>query len=303
MTTETADCVIVGGGAAGLITSVYLGRFRRKAVVIDAGESRARWIPTSHNIPGFPDGINGMEFLQRVRAQALRYGADLRRGIVEAVTIRETGFTVTGPGLEIVTPTVVIATGVKDRMPPIPDAERAVDDGLLRFCPVCDGYEAIDRRVGVLGPLDHALGEARYLTTFSRDVTVLLTERPTRAFAGGRSSDGIAIAPGVVRSVETLEDAVAIETDAGFSGRFETVYPAMGTDAQSQLAGPLALETNAAGCLVTDPHQRTRVDGIYAVGDVVNELNQIAVAAGHAAIAGTDIHNRLRRLERHGVRM
>src|SRR5688500_8938070 len=76
------DCLVVGGGPAGLTAAIYLARFRRSFRVIDAGDSRASWIPLSHNHAGFPDGISGNALLARMRAQAERYGTVIEGGEV-----------------------------------------------------------------------------------------------------------------------------------------------------------------------------------------------------------------------------
>ena len=76
------DCLIVGGGPAGLVAAVYLARFRRHTVLVDARSSRASLIPMSHNLAGFPDGISGRDLLKRQRAHALRYGAEMLIGAV-----------------------------------------------------------------------------------------------------------------------------------------------------------------------------------------------------------------------------
>src|ERR1700761_4416615 len=86
------DAVIIGAGPAGLTAATYLGRFHRRAVVIDGGASRARWIPESHNIPGFPRGISGSMLLGELREQAVRYGADIRPGYVKHIERLELGF-------------------------------------------------------------------------------------------------------------------------------------------------------------------------------------------------------------------
>src|ERR1700728_3659678 len=83
------DAVIVGAGPAGLTAAIYLGRFRRRCVVLEDGQSRARWIPTSHNIPGFTAGIGGEEFLKTLRDQALKYGAQVRRTHVSKLTLED----------------------------------------------------------------------------------------------------------------------------------------------------------------------------------------------------------------------
>ncbi len=85
------DCLVVGAGPAGLTAAIYLGRYKRRALVVDSGASRASLIPTSHNYPGFPEGISGPELLRRLRLQALRYGARIRSGLVTALELNDDG--------------------------------------------------------------------------------------------------------------------------------------------------------------------------------------------------------------------
>src|SRR5918997_1789358 len=85
------DCLVIGGGPAGLTAAIYLARFRRRFLVVDAGASRAAWIPVSHNHAGHPEGIPGPELLARMRAQAERYGARVERGAVEGLERRGEG--------------------------------------------------------------------------------------------------------------------------------------------------------------------------------------------------------------------
>ena len=76
---DTLDCLIIGGGPAGLTAAIYLSRFHLDIMVVDGGKSRAAWIPTSHNHAGFPDGINGEELLRRMKEQAQLYGTQDRK--------------------------------------------------------------------------------------------------------------------------------------------------------------------------------------------------------------------------------
>jgi thioredoxin reductase (NADPH) len=85
------DCLVVGGGPAGLTSAIYLGRYFRSALVVDKGWSRAEWIPRSHNLPGFPDGVEGPVLLDRMRAQARLYGAALKSGQVDALRRSDDG--------------------------------------------------------------------------------------------------------------------------------------------------------------------------------------------------------------------
>ena len=110
------DCLIIGGGPAGLTAAIYLARYRRQALVVDAGESRAALIPESHNYPGF-QGIAGPALLERLRAQARRYGAELRRGTVSALARDGDVFTAVADGERLRARTVILATGLVDKKP------------------------------------------------------------------------------------------------------------------------------------------------------------------------------------------
>ena len=153
------ECLIIGGGPAGLTAAIYLGRFRRKVLVVDAGDSRALSIPSSHNYPGFADGISGKDLLRVLREQALQYGADVLAGTVAGLARKGGGFTATVDGREIEASRIVLATGLKDNAPDMPGLREAVAKAAIRYCPVCDGYEAIDKNIAVYGSLKDA--EAR----------------------------------------------------------------------------------------------------------------------------------------------
>jgi thioredoxin reductase (NADPH) len=91
---EIYDAVIVGAGPAGLTAATYLARFRRRVLVLDGGPPRASWIPESHNTPGFPHGVGGRELLNRMREQALLYGASIAPGRAEHLEPAAHGYAV-----------------------------------------------------------------------------------------------------------------------------------------------------------------------------------------------------------------
>jgi len=293
--TKHVDCLIVGGGPGGLAAATYLARFRRRAVVIDAAGGRAEWIPISHNIPGFPDGVSGTDYLALLRAQARRYGADLRQGRVERLTRAGDLFHAVGDGFELAAPMVILATGVVDKTPDLPALDEAIARGLIRLCPICDGYEATDKTIGVLGSEDRAVSEARFLTSFTDRVTLLGTQdRPLTDKAAKAAKEAGFQVSAPLKRLEVRERAVAATLENGDTLTFDAVYAAMGNTPQTTLATALGAACNKAGCIETDDHQQTTVPGLYAIGDVVDELNQVSVASGHAAIAATDVHNQLR---------
>src|SRR5512132_2963793 len=125
------DCIVIGGGPGGLTAALYLARFRREVLVIDSCSSRASLIPRSHNYPGFPEGITGDELLQRLTEQAQRYGAEIRPLSVEHITrVGDERFEVSGGTTTLVARAVVLATGVVDIEPDLPNLHGAIRRGL-----------------------------------------------------------------------------------------------------------------------------------------------------------------------------
>ncbi|MER8710298.1 NAD(P)/FAD-dependent oxidoreductase [Mesorhizobium sp. M1088] len=288
------DCLIVGGGPSGLAAATYLGRFRRRVIVVDADESRAKWIPLTRNCPGFPDGITGPDLLGRLQLQATRFGASVVHDTIVSLRKTKAGFLAAALS-PIRARSVLIATGVVDILPDLPGATDMIQAGVLRLCPICDGYEAIDKRVAVIGPAEHAVKKALFMRTFTQDLTLLITDpsEPSPQERTKLKRAGIKIGVCRPNAVCATGREAVVELIDGATLSFETIYPAMGSTIRSRLAVELGGCCDKAGNLVVDSRQRTAVRGLYAAGDVVNEINQLAVAFGHAAVAATDIHNYL----------
>lgn len=296
-TSPLHDCLIVGAGPAGLTAATYLARFRRDIVVVDAGRSRARWIPRSHNVPGFPLGVAGPTLLERLRTQAGEYDVDIVAGCIGRLARDGDGFIATAEdGARWRARTVILASGIVDVMPAMPGLEDAIERHVVRLCAVCDAYEASDERIAVYAPVDDAIGHALFLRTFSRQVAVVPTQpgAPSPECAAGARAAGIAVLPPSI-SLRHDGQCCVFELADGSMHRFDTVYPVLGGDAQSQLAANLGARLDDNRELIVDARQQTSVDGLYAIGDVVSALNQISVAVGHAALAASDIHQRLPR--------
>jgi thioredoxin reductase (NADPH) len=295
------DCLIIGGGPAGLTAATYLGRFRRDVTVVDKGWSRAEWITRSRNVPGFPAGVGGSVLLDLMRTQARCFGAVLEHGTIEAIGRGADGlFTATFGGASVTAYTVLLASGVVENKPPLAHLADAVKRGLIRTCPICDGYEAIDMAIAVLGNGEHAAAEALFLRTYSAVITLLLTAAETADLSSATrtalQAAGIALSHIIIGSVSVdLNGVTVLTVEGGQQHRFDLVYTAFGTTPQSALAAELGARVEATGRLLVDEHQATSVAGLYAAGDLVKGLNQISVAAGEAAIAATAIHNGLHR--------
>lgn len=296
---DKLDCLIVGGGPAGLSAAIYLARFRRRALLVDAGFSRASLIPLSHNYPGFPDGISGAELLDRLRRQAARYNATLTEGTVMRIDRTDDGAFLArvADAPPRLARSVLLATGVVDIEPDLPNVRDAVRRGLVRHCPVCDAFEIINRPVAVIGYGSKGAAEALFLRRYTPRLTLLTMGRDMELSREQRRpllDAGVRIVEEAVAEVTLVDDRIAaFTTRSGQSLCFDAVYSALGAKVRSDLALHLGARCNEHEDLYTDQHMQTSVSGVYAAGDVVCVLNQISVATGHAAIAASAINQRL----------
>ena len=298
MPEDKLDCLIIGGGPAGLTAAIYLARFHLSLRIVDEGKSRANWIPCTRNVPGFPDGISGEELLSRMRAQAEKYGAAFTRGRVTRLDGAEDGFEAEWGEGSARARTILIATGVRNRRPDMDEElhEEALQRGLIRYCPICDGYEVTDKKVGVIGSGSHGVAEAVFLRGYTADVTLVAPDEAHALAADDRrrlAELGIATVDGPSRGVGLHDDCIVVQTAEGHHA-FASVYPALGSDARNELAEQIGVALSGdTGCILVDSHQRANVAGVYAAGDIVLGLDQISHAMGEGGVAATTIRNDL----------
>ncbi len=295
------DCAVIGGGPAGLTAAIHLARYHLSVTVFDDNTSRASMIPISHNHAGFPDGISGQDLLARMRAQAQRYGALIRGSKVTVLEKDSDLFKLEFDGDTAFARTVLMGTGVLNRRPPMssPAHDEAVARGLLRYCPVCDGFEVSDKSLGVVGTGMKGFREAKFLRSYTRDVTLVAPDGEhelSDAERKGLAELGIKIEAGPVISIELGTDRVTVTT-ATTTYAFASFYPALGSEIRSALAVGVGARISDEGCINVDAHQRTSVPGLYAAGDVVIGLDQISHAMGQAGVAATAIRNDLCEVE------
>ena len=292
------DCLIVGGGPAGLTAAIYLARFHLKLKLVDAGGSRASLIPCTRNHAGFPDGISGTELIARMKEQAGKYGAAIEDGRVTRLDRSDGGFSAEWGAGPVTARTVLLATGVTNRRPPMDEElhDEALARGLIRYCPICDGYEVTDKKVGVIGSGRHGVAEAAFLRSYTADITLIAPDDAHDVAVEDQerlAALGIVTVDGPCHAVAALEDAIVVDTPHGHH-TFDSVYPALGSDVHSELAGQIGVAlSGGTGCVIVDSHQRTNVPGAYAAGDVVLGLDQISHAMGEGGVAATTIRNDL----------
>jgi thioredoxin reductase (NADPH) len=299
------DTLVVGGGPGGLTAAIYLRRFTRDVALVDKGNSRLRLIPVSHNYPGFPDGVPGTTLLGNLRAQLERYGGAVTAGEILDLRIEDGLFVAdclpeggTGDArCTIRAHTVLLATGVADVGLPVELWREAIAFGSVRLCPVCDGFDVMDKHIAVATSEVNPVGHALFMRTFSADVTLFERTAPSAISDEDRrrlDAAGVRLVDSPLLSV-TLDASMkpVLHTEDGAEHRADVFYPMVGEHARSGLAAGLGAETAQCEELVVDAHGATSVPGLYAIGDVTVGLNQIAVATGQAARAATHIHNRL----------
>jgi thioredoxin reductase (NADPH) len=285
-----------------LTAALYLARYERRFALFDSGRSRAAWIPESHNLPLFTHGIPGREVLRRQREHAELCGASIVDAEVLEASKDPTGFSLrlrqrNGRVDELKARFILFATGVEDIPPRMPGIEDAVYQGLIRYCPICDGYEAKGKRIGVIGFGNKGLGEAVFIArTYSRTVTLLSLHEPLILSDEDREKlkrHGICFLAKPVKALCLDGGNVRAISAGGPSYKFDVMYSALGVRYRSGLATALGAKASETGALEVGEHSETAVPGLYAAGDVTKGLNQIVVGMGQAARAATDIHNRL----------
>jgi thioredoxin reductase (NADPH) len=294
---EPIDCLIVGGGPAGLTAAIYLARFHLDILVVDDGKGRAESIPCTHNHAGYPDGISGKELVRLMREQAQRYGARIKRDYVTRLDKSDDGFCATWGSGSVEAKTVLLATGVKNRRPMMDEDlhDEALQRGLIRYCPICDGYEVTDKRVGVIGSDSHGVAEAVFIRSYTADVTLIAPDKSLQLKPedSKRLKDaGIDCVDGPAQAVAIDKNCIVVDT-AGGHYVFDSIYPGLGSDTHTQLAEMVGADLSNDSCIKVDSHQRTSVPGLYAAGDVVIGLDQISHAMGEGGVAATTIRNDL----------
>jgi len=304
---EAEDVIVVGAGPAGLTAALYLARYRRQVLVLHDGTSRALRIPNTHNAPGFPEGISGPELIARMTRHAAAFGARTEEAEVAAIERARGGFRLTSAGGERWSGrAVVLASGIFLNQVDLPHErhEQAIRAGVLRYCPVCDGYEHTDARIGVIGCDRNGAAEASFLRQYSTDITLMPLSCPELSLEQSREmiSAGIRVETGALVGLEPHDERIDVHLESRSAPlSFDVVYPALGCRPRAELAAQLGIALEEDGCVPAGAVKDSGVPGFFAAGDVVEGLDQISVAMGHGALAATKAHNWLRDQDQHSL--
>lgn len=295
------DVAIVGSGPAGYTAALYAARAELKPIVFEGFEYGGELMNTTEveNYPGFQKGIMGPELMEEMRAQAIRFGADLRMEIVDSVEL-EGDIKKIHVGDEVFEArSVILATGAAPRHLGVEGEDTLTGRG-VSTCATCDGFFFKGHHIAVVGGGDSAMEEATFLTKFAETVTIIHRREEFRAskimleraranpqikWELNKTVEKVIEVDGKVGGLE-LKDTVTGETS---TKDFTAMFVAIGHDPRSEfLEGQVA--TNEEGYVVVEqPSTRTNLDGVFACGDLVDDhYRQAITAAGSGCRAAID---------------
>lgn len=305
------DSIIVGGGIAGLQAAIQLGRYRRKVLLIDKGDGRSALCRSYHNALGYPDGVSGKWLREVGRRQAEGYGIELLQGDVTEASKTDDGFRVRCENdhslpADYEARTLLLATGVKDRLPDIPGLRPTL--GLTVYiCPDCDGFEIQGKHTLIMGSGNVGARMALTLTYFSSDLLYINHERKPiddelqqKLREAGIDVINEPIARVLLEGDEEEGRLAGASLANGQTVRAERGFVAFGgNEVRSDLAKQLHVERMENRHIITDPRSKmTSVPGVWAAGDVAVHSEQMTIAMGEGLQAAIWMHKWLLARER-----
>ncbi len=290
------DAIIIGGGPAGLTCAIFLARYRRPVLVVDEGRPRNYATTGIHGFLG-QHGIAPAELLERGRAEATASGAELRKGRVAKIEQVGDTFEVTVDRERLRGRRLVLAYGVRDTLPDIPEIESYYGTS-VHHCPDCDGFECSDQRIGVIGWGKKVAGLALKLLQLSNDVAVF-THGHEREWDEEEHSkllaERIDVKDEKIVALEGQDGAVQYAVlDTGERVPVQRLFFTINVERSCTLAEDLGCKVaEDAPNVIVDEHRKTSVEGVWAVGDLVEGAQLAITAAADGAIAAIAINKSL----------
>lgn len=313
MSQTKTKCLIIGSGPAGYTAALYTSRANLEPVLYEGHQPGGQLTITTEveNFPGYPDGTTGTQLMEDIRRQAIRFGADVRSGLITKVDFSKRPFIVTDDsGNEIEAETVIISTGATARFLGLPDEEKYMGLG-VSACATCDGFFYRKKRVAVVGGGDTACEEALYLSNIAQDVFLIVRkdylraskvmqrrvlEKPNIKVLFNTQTQGL-------YGDEFLQGAHLVENigttkEQHFDLELDGFFLAIGhTPNTSLFQGVIDLDEQ--GYIVTKGQSTaTNIEGVFAAGDVADpNYRQAITAAGSGCKAALDAERFLTSLE------
>ena len=315
MSNQEAELVIVGSGPAGYTAAVYAARAGLEPVVIAGAVTADGALMTTtevENFPGFLDGVQGPDLMERMRAQAERFGASIVYD--DATNLKLTGDVKTietGNGVTYRARAVILAMGSAYRKLGLPEEERLSGHG-VSWCAPCDGFFFREQKIAVIGGGDSAMEEALFLTRFASQV--ILVHRRGEFRASKIMAQRVLSDPKIevawnsevmqilgedqVTGLRLRDTVTGAERDLDVSG----VFVAIGHDPRSELVNDQIATDDDGYVLVDHPSTRTNLPGVFAAGDLVDHTYRQAItAAGTGCAAAQDAQHYLAQLAPDGA--
>lgn len=292
------DCLIVGGGIAGLQAAIQLGRYKHKVLVLDSNDGRSTICKSYHNILGYPDGVSGPELREIGKKHAESLGVEFVNEKVEHAEKTDGGFEVSSQkGNKYMGKRILLSTGIMDRMPPFPELMPCLGISVY-VCPDCDGYEVKDKRTIVLGSGNAGANMALTLSYWTNDLVFINHEK--------KPTDQKLLEKMKEKKIEYLEESIrkVLADDEKFNGvqlengekiTGDRGFIAFGgNEVKSSLAKQLGAERLENKHIVTDSRSKmTSVKNVWAAGDVAAHSEQVTIAMGEGSQAAIWIHKSL----------
>ena len=291
------DCIIIGGGPAGLTCAIYLARFKRKVMLIENGKYRNY---ASHGIHGFPgyDGIKPAQLLKNARAEASKYNASFEKVTVTKVISGKGSFKVVSNNKSHESRKVVLAYGVTDDIPAIKGFKKYYGKN-IHHCPVCDGYEVKGKRVGVIGLIDKVFEMAVELKQWTENIIVLTnghSEGLDRYKISKLAKFGIEVTNEKISYLKGKEDLESIVLDSGERIDVEALFFSNKIENSCSIAEDLKCSlTKKHNKLVVNKNCETTIKGVFAIGDLLAGPQLVITACSAGAIAAIEINRQLLR--------